>query len=94
MTPPLVARSPIESSVMVVTVSRLVPFSVTIEPVPVATTPGESAPFVDTEPAPRVTAPPPSACTPAAVAPFVVIVATPPIVIVDGVLDSESTPEA
>ena len=70
------------------------PFSVTIEPAPVATTPGESAPFVATEPAPSVTAPPPSACTPAAVSPLVIIEATPPIVIVDGVFVSESTPEA
>ena len=109
MTPPLVARSPIESSVMVVTVSRLVPFSVTIEPVPVATTPGAMAPFVVTVPPPlRVTCPPLSAWTPAAATvtvvsslsivatpPFVTIVTGPPSVIVDGVVDGDGVvPEA
>ena len=73
---------------------RLAPFSVIMEPAPLATTPGASAPFVVTEPAPSVTRPPLSACTPAAEPPFVVIVAMPPIVIDDAGPDSGAAPEA
>ncbi len=95
MTPPARALSPIDPSVIVLTVSRLVPFRVTSDGAPLATIPGEVAPVVVTVPAPKVTLPPPSACTPAAVAPLVVIEATPPILIVDtAVLGAGATPEA